>query len=108
MLFIVWHLLHFTIVKIGRSTRRAQGPDDRGLALPDGRRELPAWWMVLIYLLALAALGLHLAHGVFSAQQTLGSRDPQGPAGPRASATSSQPWSSSASRSRRWPSSSAW
>jgi len=30
------------------------------------------WWMVLIYLLALAALGLHLAHGVFSAQQTLG------------------------------------
>ena len=28
--------------------------------------------MTLIYLLALAALGLHLAHGVFSAQQTLG------------------------------------
>ena len=28
--------------------------------------------MTLIYLVALVALGLHLAHGVFSAQQTLG------------------------------------
>jgi succinate dehydrogenase / fumarate reductase cytochrome b subunit len=30
------------------------------------------WWVVLIYLVALAALGLHLHHGVWSASQTLG------------------------------------
>ena len=30
------------------------------------------WWVVLIYLLALVALGLHLYHGVWSATQTLG------------------------------------
>ena len=29
-------------------------------------------WMTLIYVLAMIALGLHLAHGVFSAMQTLG------------------------------------
>jgi succinate dehydrogenase / fumarate reductase, cytochrome b subunit len=30
------------------------------------------WWMTLIYLVAVVALGFHLSHGVFSAQQTLG------------------------------------
>ena len=30
------------------------------------------WWVVLIYLLALVALGLHLYHGVWSATQTMG------------------------------------
>jgi succinate dehydrogenase / fumarate reductase cytochrome b subunit len=30
------------------------------------------WWLVLIYLVALVALGLHLEHGVWSAAQTLG------------------------------------
>jgi succinate dehydrogenase / fumarate reductase cytochrome b subunit len=29
-------------------------------------------WMTLIYLLAMVALGLHLGHGIFSSQQTLG------------------------------------
>ena len=30
------------------------------------------WWVVVIYLLALFALGMHLHHGVWSASQTLG------------------------------------
>jgi succinate dehydrogenase / fumarate reductase cytochrome b subunit len=30
------------------------------------------WWVVLIYVLALVALGMHLYHGVWSATQTLG------------------------------------
>ena len=30
------------------------------------------WWLTLIYLVAMAALGLHLHHGVWSARQTLG------------------------------------
>ncbi|HMU35797.1 MAG TPA: succinate dehydrogenase, partial [Marmoricola sp.] len=30
------------------------------------------WWLTLIYLLAMLALGLHLHHGTWSALQTLG------------------------------------
>ena len=30
------------------------------------------WWLTLIYLVAMAALGLHLHHGVWSSMQTLG------------------------------------
>jgi succinate dehydrogenase / fumarate reductase cytochrome b subunit len=30
------------------------------------------WYMTVIYLLAMVALGMHLRHGVFSAAQTLG------------------------------------
>ncbi len=30
------------------------------------------WWVVLIYVAAMAALGLHLFHGVWSGAQTLG------------------------------------
>lgn len=71
-LFIGWHLLHFTIVK---PVVNADGPDAAALAASPYAMVVASfqlWWMVLIYLLALAALGLHLAHGVFSAQQTLG------------------------------------
>ena len=71
ILFIVWHMLHFTIMKISVNTD-AQGPDieNNPYQLVVASFQVP--WMTLIYLLALAALGLHLAHGVFSAQQTLG------------------------------------
>ena len=71
ILFIVWHLLHFTIMKISVNPD-AQGPDieNNPYQLVVASFQVP--WMTLIYLLALAALGLHLAHGVFSAQQTLG------------------------------------
>lgn len=30
------------------------------------------WWLTLIYLLALAALGAHLHHGIWSSAQALG------------------------------------
>jgi len=30
------------------------------------------WWLTLIYLLAMAALAMHLLHGVWSAAQPLG------------------------------------
>ena len=30
------------------------------------------WWVVLIYALAMVALGMHLYHGVYSASQTMG------------------------------------
>lgn len=72
LLFIVWHLIHFTILK---PVVNSDGPDAGALAQSPYVMVVASfqlWWMVLIYLVALAALGLHLSHGVFSAQQTLG------------------------------------
>ena len=71
LLFIIWHLLHFTILKISVNPD-AQGPnvESNPYQLVVASFQVP--WMTLIYLLALGALALHLAHGVFSAQQTLG------------------------------------
>nr|WP_246305101.1 succinate dehydrogenase cytochrome b subunit [Nocardioides marinisabuli] len=66
LLFLVWHLLNFTIVKVNPTGGETNNPyqlmvDTFGL-----------WWMTLIYLAAMVALGLHLHHGTFSAAQTLG------------------------------------
>lgn len=66
LLFVVWHLIHFTIGKVNPTG----GPtEDPYRLLVDS---FSVWWMTLIYLLALVALGMHLRHGVWSAAQTLG------------------------------------
>lgn len=70
-LFLIWHLLQFTIAKI------SVNPDKTGTAITANPYQLvvasfQVWWMTLIYVAALAALALHLSHGVFSSQQTLG------------------------------------
>jgi len=67
LLFLVWHLLQFTIVKFNVGSIPAEG--NPGLLVISS---FQVWWVVLIYLLALVALGLHLYHGVWSATQTLG------------------------------------
>ena len=66
LVFIVWHLLNFTIGKVN-----VQGgeTDDPYNLLVD---TFDVWWLTLIYLVAMVALGMHLHHGVFSAAQTLG------------------------------------
>jgi succinate dehydrogenase / fumarate reductase cytochrome b subunit len=66
LLFLVWHLLEFTIGRVdvqGGSTR-----DPYNLLVDS----FQVWWLTLIYLLAMVALGMHLRHGVWSAAQTLG------------------------------------
>jgi succinate dehydrogenase / fumarate reductase, cytochrome b subunit len=67
LLFVIWHLIHFTIGKVNP----AGGPTDQGpyALLVDS---FEVWWMTLIYLAALAMLGAHLHHGIWSACQTLG------------------------------------
>lgn len=66
-LFVIWHLLNFTIVKVNPSG----GPTDEGpYALMVDTFDL--WWMTLIYLAAMAMVGAHLHHGLWSACQTLG------------------------------------
>ena len=71
LLFLVWHLLQFTILKVSVNPD-ATGPnvENNPYALLVATFQVP--WMTLIYVLAMIALGLHLWHGVFSAQQTLG------------------------------------
>jgi len=68
LLFIVWHLLHFTIVKVDPSTGDT-GSDNPYALLVDS---FDVWWMTVIYLIAMVALAMHLHHGLFSAIQTLG------------------------------------
>lgn len=71
LLFVIWHLLHFTIGKInvgegGQAAAITQNPYQLVV------HSFGAWWMVLIYILAMVALGMHLHHGIWSACQTLG------------------------------------
>jgi succinate dehydrogenase / fumarate reductase cytochrome b subunit len=66
LVFLVWHLLNFTIVKINPSGGATNDPYNLMVDTFD------LWWMTLIYLAAMVALGLHLHHGTWSAMQTLG------------------------------------
>lgn len=69
--FVIFHLIQFTIVK----------PNLYGSASSEAIKESPyvmisaafaMWWVLLIYVLAMVALGMHLYHGVYSASQTMG------------------------------------
>lgn len=66
LVFLVWHLLNFTIGKVNPQG----GPTDDPYNLLVDTFEV--WWLTVIYLVAMVALGLHLHHGVWSAAQTLG------------------------------------
>jgi succinate dehydrogenase / fumarate reductase cytochrome b subunit len=66
LIFIVWHLLNFTIGKINVTGGANNDPYN---LLVDS---FSTWWLTVIYLVAMLALGLHLHHGTFSACQTLG------------------------------------
>lgn len=66
LVFLVWHLLHFTIGKVNPAGGETNDPYQLMVDSFD------LWWMNLIYLVAMVALGLHLHHGTFSALQTLG------------------------------------
>lgn len=64
--FLVWHLLHFTVGKVNPTGGETSDPYN---LLVDSFGE---WYMAVIYLVAMLALGMHLHHGVWSAMQTLG------------------------------------
>lgn len=66
LLFIIWHLLNFTVGKVNVSG----GPTNNPYQLLVG--SFSTWWLTLIYLAAMATLGAHLHHGIWSAAQTLG------------------------------------
>ncbi|WP_091728281.1 succinate dehydrogenase cytochrome b subunit [Nocardioides scoriae] len=66
LLFIVWHLLNFTVGKVNVSGGATNDPYN---LLVDS---FSVWWLTLIYLVAMFMLATHLHHGVWSAGQTLG------------------------------------
>lgn len=66
LLFIIWHLLNFTIGKVNVEGGPTNDPYN---LLVDS---FDTWWLTLIYLVAMAMLGAHLHHGIWSAMQTLG------------------------------------
>jgi succinate dehydrogenase / fumarate reductase cytochrome b subunit len=66
LLFLIWHLLNFTIGKVNVQGGPTNDPYN---LLVDS---FQTWWLTLIYLAAMAMLGAHLHHGTWSACQTLG------------------------------------
>ena len=66
LLFLVWHLINFTIGKVNVSGGATNDPYNLLVDTFD------VWWMTAIYLVAMLALGMHLHHGTWSAAQTLG------------------------------------
>ena len=70
-LFIVFHLLHLTT---GTIQPVAFAPGDVYANVVGGFR---IWWVTLIYVLAMIALGLHIFHGAWSSIRTLGLNRPK-------------------------------
>ncbi len=64
-LFVTYHLLHLTanIIAPGGAS---DSPYERVV------NGFQIWWVVLIYLISMLAVGFHLRHGLWSAVQTLG------------------------------------
>jgi succinate dehydrogenase / fumarate reductase cytochrome b subunit len=69
-LFIVWHILDLTTGTVN-PLGSAGHPYENIVA------DFRNWWADLIYFVAMAALGLHIRHGFWSAAQTLGANGPR-------------------------------
>ncbi|GAC1515500.1 MAG: succinate dehydrogenase cytochrome b subunit [Gemmatimonadaceae bacterium] len=69
--FIVLHILHFTTGTL-RPAGRFSVTDVYGNVVGSFR----IWWVSLLYVIAMGALGLHLYHGTWSSLRTLGAARP--------------------------------
>jgi succinate dehydrogenase / fumarate reductase cytochrome b subunit len=68
LLFLIWHLIEFSVVKVNVGGQGVPADNPYQLVVDS----FQVWWLTLIYLVAMLALYLPLAHGVLSATQTLG------------------------------------
>ena len=68
LLFVIYHLLHFTAGVVGY----APGQFQAGSVYRNVVTGFSVWYVSAFYVVAQAALGLHLYHGVWSMFQTLG------------------------------------
>ncbi|WP_122261256.1 succinate dehydrogenase cytochrome b subunit [Ornithinimicrobium cerasi] len=65
LLFVVFHILHLTTHTISIGEPQPT-PSQRVV------ESFSQWWGVLIYVVAMVAVGLHLLHGIWGAAMTLG------------------------------------
>ncbi len=68
LLFIIYHILHFTIGAVGYTPGQYQEGD----VYQNVVRGFSVWYVSIFYIAAMIALGFHLYHGVWSMFQTLG------------------------------------
>jgi succinate dehydrogenase / fumarate reductase cytochrome b subunit len=73
LLFVVYHLLHFTLGSVGYGPGQFRHLDAYNNVVIGFR----VWYVSLFYVAAMLALGLHLWHGTWSMFQTLGVIDPR-------------------------------
>ncbi len=70
-LFIVWHILDLTVGAVH------QGTFEEGKVYNNVEQDFQVWWVNVIYIVAMIAVGLHINHGFWSASQTLGINNPR-------------------------------
>ena len=68
--FVIFHILHFTSGTIHPT------PFESGEVYANVYNAFDKWWLVAIYLVAVGLVGLHLRHGLWSANQTAGLDNP--------------------------------
>lgn len=66
LVFIVFHILHFTT-----GTFSPGGPFVEGDVYHNVVQAFHVWWVALFYMVSMVFLGLHLYHGAWSAARTL-------------------------------------
>lgn len=67
LVFIVFHILHFTTGTIRPARTYSEADVYANLV-----NSFQIWWVSLFYIVAMAFLGLHLYHGAWSSVRTLG------------------------------------
>lgn len=71
LVFIVLHILHFTT-----GTIRPEGVFSREDVYENIILSFRIWWVALLYVVAMLALGLHLFHGAWSSVRSIGVSPP--------------------------------
>jgi succinate dehydrogenase / fumarate reductase cytochrome b subunit len=71
LVFIVLHILHFTT-----GTIRPEGDFSQEDVYANIVTSFRIWWVALLYVVAMLALGLHLFHGAWSSVRSIGARAP--------------------------------
>lgn len=74
LLFIIYHILHFTLGVVGYApgTFQPEDPNNGFQTYANVIRGFQVWPVALFYIVAMAAVCLHLYHGTWSMFQTLG------------------------------------
>ena len=72
--FLVFHILHFTTGSLPRAM--ADGEFVAGDPYHNVIASFRLWWVALLYVIAMAFVGLHLFHGMWSSLRTLGASQP--------------------------------